>query len=130
MKILIMGLSGSGKSTLAEQIYNRRFSTWLNADRIRQSYNDWDFSYEGRINQAYRMWKLSEVCDDEYVIIDMIAPLEEIRDIIAADYTIWMNTTQSSQYKDTDAIFEPALAANLIITDFNYVLDDILKDIK
>jgi len=130
MKILIMGLSGSGKTTLAEQIYNRRFSIWLNADRIRKSYNDWDFSYEGRIKQAYRIWQLSEVCDEEFIIIDMIAPLEEMRDIIDADYTIWMNTVQSSQYMDTDAIFEPAIAADLILTNFEYDINDIVRKLR
>lgn len=125
-----MGLSGSGKTTLAEQIYNRRFSIWLNADRIRKSYNDWDFSYEGRIKQAYRIWQLSEVCDEEFIIIDMIAPLEEMRDIIDADYTIWMNTVQSSQYMDTDAIFEPAIAADLILTNFEYDINDIVRKLR
>lgn len=124
-----MGLSGSGKSTLAKQIYTVLPSTWLNADRIRRSYDDWDFSYAGRLHQAVRMKTMADVCDDAYVIIDMIAPLEEMRTILEPDFIIWMNTKQSSQYKDTDAIFEP-VAADLILTNFEYDINDIVSKIR
>ena len=72
MKILIMGLSGSGKTTLAEQLHSKLPSLWLNNNNIRSLYNDWDFSYSGRVNQARRMRSLADVSEDDYVIIDMI----------------------------------------------------------
>jgi predicted kinase len=46
MKILICGLPGSGKSTLAEPFAELIGAVWINADVIRTSYNDWDFSPE------------------------------------------------------------------------------------
>ena len=41
-KILIMGLPGSGKTTLAKNIVKKLNSEWLNADKIRGKYNDWE----------------------------------------------------------------------------------------
>jgi hypothetical protein len=81
--------------------------TWLNADRIRSLYQDWDFSHEGRIRQAQRLADLANVSDDDYTIVDFVAPLKESRDIFDADFTIWMDTIIMSRYKDTDQVFEP-----------------------
>ena len=42
--ILIMGLPGSGKTTLAEKLSKKLSAEWLNADKIRGKYNDWDLA--------------------------------------------------------------------------------------
>ena len=42
--ILIMGLPGSGKTTLAKELKNSINANWLNADKVRRKYNDFDFS--------------------------------------------------------------------------------------
>jgi adenylylsulfate kinase len=105
-KILVMGLSGSGKTTLAKQLAKKLKAKHLNADAIRDEYNDWDFSTEGRIRQAERLSKLASESDSDYLDIDFICPLKQGREIINADYTIWMDTVESSKYKDTDNIFE------------------------
>ena len=56
MKILICGLPGSGKTWLAERLIKViENCAWYNADIVRKSANDWDFSMEGRIRQANRM---------------------------------------------------------------------------
>ena len=104
--ILVMGLSGSGKTTLATELSNRLKAYHLNADVIRKQYDDWDFSKEGRMRQAARLKGLASESDSEYVVIDFICPLKEGRDIIDADYVIWMDTVTSSKYKDTDGVFE------------------------
>jgi adenylylsulfate kinase-like enzyme len=130
MKILVLGLSGSGKTTLAKQLYQQLPSLWLNADKIRSLYNDWDFSLGGRLRQAKRMTSLADVSEDRYVIIDMVAPLEEMRTIINPNLIVWMNTVQSSRYSDTDSIFEPPVNADIIITDFDYNITEILAKIE
>ena len=59
-KILIMGLPGSGKTTLTKNIVKKLNAEWLNADRIRGKFNDWDFSKSGIIRQVKRMRLLSK----------------------------------------------------------------------
>lgn len=109
MRILIMGLPGSGKTTLAKELEIKLgydSCVWFNADAVRNLYNDWDFSLEGRIRQASRMRKLSEETQKPYVICDFVAPLQEMRDIFDADYVIWMDTISMGRFEDTNAIFE------------------------
>ena len=59
-KILIIGLPGSGKTTLAKELSKRINAQWLNADKVRKKYNDWDFSKKGVLRQAKRMKLLSK----------------------------------------------------------------------
>ena len=60
IKILVMGLPGSGKTTLSKKLVGLIKSVWLNADKIRTEFNDWDFSPQGRIRQANRMKKIAQ----------------------------------------------------------------------
>lgn len=111
-RILIMGLPGAGKTTLAEALklqleMNDKKVLWLNADRIREEYNDWDFSLEGRIRQSKRMYHLSTILDCDFVIADFVAPLVEMRNNYEADWTIWVDTIKKSRFADTDNIFIP-----------------------
>lgn len=110
MKILIMGLPGSGKTTLAYELKiileENKTVLWLNADKIRELYNDWDFSTEGRIRQAQRMAAMAEVSDDNYTIADFVCPLAEMRDIFKADFTIWVDTIESGRFEDTNKAFK------------------------
>ena len=46
-KILIMGLPGSGKTTLARDLSYELNADWINADKIRKKYKDWDFMVVG-----------------------------------------------------------------------------------
>lgn len=122
MKILIMGLPGSGKTTLAGQLVNKlresdKTVLWLNADNIRKLYNDWDFSYVGRIRQATRMYKLASVSEDDYVVCDFVAPLQEMRDIFKADFTVWMDTIKESRYENTNKEFSCPVQFELRITE-------------
>jgi len=126
-----MGLPGSGKTTLAGRLeaslkQEGKSVTWLNADKIRSLYQDWDFSYEGRIRQAKRLADLANV-DDDYTIVDFIAPLQESRDIFDADFIIWMDTVVISKYEDTDKIFEPPTKYNLRIQDHDYSIHSIIN---
>lgn len=125
-----MGLPGTGKTTLAEKLTESLKSrgksvTWINADKIRSLYNDWDFSHEGRIRQARRLTDLANVSDDDITIVDFVAPLSEGRGIFDADFTIWMDTLFVSEYEDTDKIFQPPKKPDLRIMDHSYSINDI-----
>jgi len=107
MKILIMGLPGSGKTTLAKLLVPRFNAVWLNADKIREQYNDWDFTPEGRTRQANRMKQLAQKAIDKnrVVIADFVCPLEETREDFNADYIIWMDTIKEGRFEDTNQMF-------------------------
>lgn len=136
MRILIMGLSGAGKTTLAHQLVSALMQSGhtvghLNADVIRGLYDDWDFSPAGRHRQAQRMHDLAAASLWDYVIADFICPQEDQRRIFAADYTIWLDTVQQSQYADTDAVFEPPLTYNIRLTENNDEnIAKVLADLK
>lgn len=129
IKILICGLPDSGKTTLAKKLQEELGYAWFNADKVREQFQDWDFSTEGRKRQAKRMFDL---CDgiDKSCIADFVAPTEEIRQNFNADITIWMNTIKESKYQDTNAIFEEPKKLDILIEDFNYNIDDIIIKIK
>jgi adenylylsulfate kinase len=125
-----MGLPGAGKTTLAQALQARLNCAWFNADEIRARYNDWDFSAEGRVRQSKRMRILADDSSNEYVIADFVAPLKQMRDIFEADYVIWMDTIAEGRFEDTNQLFEPPKTYDLRITNFDYSVDDILKDLS
>jgi adenylylsulfate kinase len=108
MKILVFGLPGAGKSTLAEPLAKLVGGVHLNADRIREENNDWDFSPEGRMRQAMRMKFLSDgvVKAGKVAVADFIAPTFEARQFFNADFSIWMDTIQEGRFEDTNKMFE------------------------
>ena len=81
-----MGLPGSGKTTLAKELVPMLNAKWLNADKVRTEYNDWDFSEEGRVRQANRMRDLAKKLRDEgnYVVADFVCPTREARKLFGA----------------------------------------------
>jgi len=107
--ILIMGLPGSGKTTLAEELAPLLNAKRLNADVIREQYNDWDFSDEGRKRQANRMKKLAKDITEKNmkVVVDFVCPTEKTREDFNADYTIWMDTIKEGRFDDTNKMFVP-----------------------
>jgi adenylylsulfate kinase len=129
MKILVMGLPGSGKSTLAEkltiEICKNMPAQHINADVIREEYNDWDFTMEGRIRQAERMRDLSIKSIEMGVIpiCDFVCPTQETRKIMSADLTVWMDTITQSDYKDTNQIFQPPSADEYSIRVYSFDSD-------
>jgi adenylylsulfate kinase len=120
-RILIMGLPGAGKTTLAaalsaELFFNTK-SVWINADTIREKYNDWDFSYEGRIRQAKRLRNEASILEGDFAIVDFVCPLPEMREIFDADVTVWVDTIQEGRYEDTNNLFVPPEKYDFRVTE-------------
>ena len=99
MKILIFGLPGSGKSTLAEPLAELLGGVWINADKVRTHYDDWDFTPEGIMRQALRMRYLSDgvVMAGKIAVADFVCPTEAARSQFDPDFTVWMDTVKESQ---------------------------------
>ncbi len=105
-----MGLPGSGKTTFALKIqaeFNKQGVkvNWFNADEVRKKFDDWDFTPEGRMRQANRMRTLTNESDTEINMVDMVAPLPEMRTTLDADWLIWMHTIEEGRFEDTNKAF-------------------------
>lgn len=126
MRILIMGLPGSGKTTFAEKLVEdikeqKQRVEWFNGDRLRETFNDWDFSIEGRIRQAERMARFARNAEtmNNIVVADFVCPTHKMRTIFNADITVWMDTIGKGQYADTNKIFEEPMKYDYRITELN-----------
>jgi adenylylsulfate kinase len=116
-----MGLPGSGKTYLAQYTLERlqnaqRSVSWLNADIVREKYNDWDFSVEGRIRQAHRMRELADSMTTDFVICDFVCPLPAMRTAFDADFVVWVDTIAQGRFADTNTMFVPPTQYDLRIT--------------
>ena len=105
-KILIIGLPGAGKTTLALELKKKLKASWLNADKVRKKFNDWDFSRKGVLRQAKRMKSLAKKSKKSFIIADFICPYEEGRKIFKPDYLIWMNTIKRGRLSTFNKTFE------------------------
>jgi len=114
MKILIVGLPGSGKTLLGSRIAEKFSIPFWDADVVRNTYNDWDFSGEGRDRQSLRMRKLAEL--DAISISAFIAPLPGYIRNFFPDKLIWMDTVKDCEYEDTNKLFKPPQNPDVRIT--------------
>ena len=123
IKILIMGLPGAGKTFLAKEIYKELGASWLNGDKVRNKYKDWDFTKEGRIRQAKRLNNLANqiLAKGKNVVIDFICPNKDSFKFFKADFIIWMDTITKGRHirkhlDDINPIFKKPKKYNLRVT--------------
>ncbi len=116
-----MGLAGSGKTTIAKKISTKLNAEWLNADKIRSKYNDWDFTKKGILRQSTRMKNLCKISKKRYVVTDFICPYEKGRKILKPDILIWMDTIQKSRFrkKKLEKIFQKPKNYDIRVTTKN-----------
>ena len=118
-RILICGLPGSGKTTLAKKLVEVLGDADLyNADEVREKFNDWDFTAEGRERQMKRMqdYTRKSVAKNRYGVADFVCPTNVLQDEFKPDYTIFMNTIKEGRYEDTNKLFEHPDATNFGVT--------------
>tara|TARA_B100000886_G_scaffold237900_1_gene166664 strand:+ start:498 stop:908 length:411 start_codon:yes stop_codon:yes gene_type:complete len=132
--ILIMGLPGAGKTTLANELGPYLNAKRLNADEVRKTANDWDFSEEGRKRQAKRMAEFALKLKNEgnFVVADFICPTPAARELFPADFIIWVDTINEGRFEDTNQMFVRPEKYNFHVTtqDAKFWVPKILKEIK
>jgi len=122
-RILVMGLPGSGKTTFSQNLVKKLMLThsvtWFNADSVREQFNDWDFSPEGRKRQMKRMTELSINSVSDFTICDFVCPTDELRKSFNADIIIWMDTITEGRFEDTNKVFQRPSDVTYHITDWS-----------
>ncbi len=118
-KILIMGLPGSGKTTLSSHLKKILRADWINADKVRSKFKDWDFSKKGVLRQAKRMRDIAIKSKKKFVIVDFICPFKKGREIFKPDYLVWMDTIQKGRHPTFDKSFQKPKKYDLRLLDKN-----------
>lgn len=127
-KILVMGLPGAGKTYFSKELKKELESIigikvdWFNADEVRKSFNDWDFSHDGRLRQAIRMSDLAANSRADFVICDFVCPLVEMRNLFKPDWIIWLDTLDKGRFEDTNSMFVPPKVYDFRIPEQNTVI--------
>ncbi len=65
------------------------------------------------------MKSIATASNAEIVIIDMVAPLEIMREIIDPDILVWVDTIDTSIYTDTNSMFTPPENFTIRVTEQN-----------
>ena len=98
-----MGLPGSGKTTLAADLsylLNHHYKChWLNADKVREQFNDWDFSEAGRERQGKRMKDLADEAGDIRKVVKDFGPFS---DPLALNVIPWAGSLKEDGYSSEE----------------------------
>ena len=107
-RILITGLPGSIRKQLAKEL-NKVIpnSVLLMSSEIRFEEKDIDFSHDGRMRHVYRMLDLARERKEDCVLIDMICPFPEMRQILNADIVIWADDKKECDIEELNKSYVP-----------------------
>lgn len=126
-RVLVMGMPGSERPDVAKKLHEViPNSKLMRSKEIREKEKDIDFSYDGRMRHAYRMLDFARQSTEDCIIIDMVCPLEEMRQIINPDVIIWINDKTECMYEEVNNSFEPPKLYDL---KYNKITEETIGDI-
>jgi hypothetical protein len=119
LRVLVMGMPGSCRAKLAQALVQRMGddASVLRSIDIRTKKKDLDFGQSGQLRHCYRMLELARSSATLITVIDMVCPLEKMREILNADLVIWCSDHPVSQYPELNTMFEPPYNFDIECTD-------------
>lgn len=107
-RILVFGLPGVGKTTLAAALAKRIDAVHWDGDPVRELTHNWDFTHDGRARQALTMRRLCDTVNQAWhpAVASFIAPTDPIREVFNADFSVWIDRTVASPFRDTNQIWQ------------------------
>lgn len=100
-RILVIGDPSSSRSYFARRISaSLPDSEYVNSHEVRVREKDIDFTVTGKTRHAYRILREARESNHNYVVIDMVCSLPEMRRIINPDILIWVNDQKNITIKD------------------------------
>lgn len=131
-RILITGLPGSIRKELAKKL-NEVIpnSTILRSMDIRIQEKDIDYTTDGRMRHAYRMLDLARERKEDCVIMDMVCPLPEMRQILNADIVIWADDKKTCDIEELNSAYVPPVYYDIRCNQINEeTINQIIERIK
>lgn len=131
-RILITGLPGSNRDMISKTLHQRiPNSKLLKSKIIREESKDIDFTNDGRMRHVHRMLTMARNSREDCVIIDMVCPLQEMREILNPDIIIWANDIDSCEYEEVNRSFVPPILYDVRCRSFSDALmDEIIEKIQ
>jgi hypothetical protein len=127
-----MGYPGSSRKDIARTLNEKITNSYiLESKKIREETKDIDFSIDGRMRQTYRLLSLARNRKEDCVIIDMVCPLPEMREILNPDIIIWANDVESCVYQEINNTFVKPNFYDIKCDQFNEkIIEEILTKIQ
>jgi hypothetical protein len=125
-----MGLPGSNREKIAKQLHDSLPNSELLKSRdIRIDQQDVDFTHDGKMRHVYRMLNYARNSKSEYVIIDMVCPLAEMREILNPDIIIWADDIKSCNIPEVNESFSAPKLYDLKFKSMPENAEDIIEKI-
>lgn len=130
-RILVMGLPGSCRENLSKKIQEViPNSTILKSREIRIQQQDIDFSDDGRMRHIYRMLTMARESKSDAVIIDMVCPLPEMREILNPDIIIWADDIKQCEIEEVNNSFIPPKLYDIRLKELPSNMEEIIEKIN
>ena len=131
-RILVVGRSESSRKEIALNISKMLPDTSLIVSKeVREQEKDMDFSFDGKMRHSSRILDYARESSTTNVVIDMLCPFEEMREMISPDILIWVDDLININISSNPHIqFDRPRKYDLRITNLDNVYEIIFDAIR